>query len=118
MRDSSSCSIIGGDELRKGLASCRLIVGTVSRCCFRNESTAVAGEVHGDDILVAGPREEVTKMAAILKKRWETCDQLIGARSGDLKELHILNRTLRWCRDELVFTTDPRHAREVDDELG
>ena len=57
-------------------------------------------------------------MAAILKKRWETRDQLIGARSGDLKELHILNRTLRWCRDELVFAADPRHAREVVDELG
>ena len=54
----------------------------------------------------------------MLKKRWETRDQLIGARSGDLKELHILNRTLRWCRDELVFATDPRHAREVVDELG
>ena len=26
------------DELRKGLVSCRLIVGTVSRCCFRMSS--------------------------------------------------------------------------------
>ena len=106
------------DELRKGLASCRLIVCTVSWCCFRNESGSVAGAVHGDDILVAGPREEVTKMGAMLKKRWETRDQLIGARSSDLKELHILNRTLRWCQDELVFAADPRHAREVVDELG
>ena len=53
------------DELRKGLASCRLIVCTVSWCCFRNESGSVACAVHGDDILVAGPREEVTKMGAI-----------------------------------------------------
>ena len=106
------------DELRKGLASCRLIVGTVSRCCFRNDSGSVAGAVHGDDIFVAGPREEVLKRGAILQERWETRDQLIGAKSGDRKELHILNRTLRWCKDGLVFAADPRHAREVIDELG
>ena len=90
----------------------------MSRCCFRDQSDSVAGAVHGDDIFVAGPREEVTKMAAILKKRWETRDQLIGAGSGDLMELHILNRTLRWCKDGLAFAADPRHAREVVDELG
>ena len=96
------------DELRKGLANCRLIVGTVSRCCFRNESGFVAGAVHGDDILVAGPREEVRKMGAMLKKRWETRDQLTGARSGNLKELYILNRTLCCFKGGLVFAADPR----------
>ena len=103
--------------MRKGLVSCCLIVGTVSRCCFRNESGSVAGAVHGDDIFIAGPREEVVRIGAMLKKRWETRDQLIGAGSDDRKELHILNRTLRWCKDGLVFAADPRHAREVIDEL-
>ena len=51
-----------GDELTKGLVSCCLIVGTVSRCCFRNESGSVAGAVHGDDIFIAGPREEVVRI--------------------------------------------------------
>ena len=32
-----------GDELRKGLVSCGLMVGDVSRCCFRNQSGSVAG---------------------------------------------------------------------------
>ena len=42
-------------ELRKGLISCCLTVGTVSRsCCFRNESRSFAGTVHRDDIFVAG----------------------------------------------------------------
>ena len=50
------------DELRKGLLSCCLTVGTVSRCCFRNESSSVAGTVHGDDILVAGPGQDTAKM--------------------------------------------------------
>ena len=30
-----------GDELRKGLVSCNLTVGTVSRCCFHNELRSV-----------------------------------------------------------------------------
>ena len=58
-----------GDELRKGLVSCNLTDGNVSRCCFHNELCSVAGRVHGDDIFVAGPRREKAKMRATLKKR-------------------------------------------------
>ena len=47
------------DQLRKGLVSCNLTVGTVSRCCFHNELCSVAGTVHGDDTVVAGPRRDI-----------------------------------------------------------
>ena len=47
------------DELRKGLVSCSFTVGTVSRCCFHNELCSVAGAVHGDDIFVTGPRQDI-----------------------------------------------------------
>ena len=57
-----------GNELRKGLVSCSLTVGTVSRCCFHNELCSVAETVHGDDIFVAGPRQDTAKMFATLKK--------------------------------------------------
>ena len=107
-----------GDELRKRLVSCTLTVGTVSRCCFRNESGSVAGTAHGDDIFVAGPRQDIAKMGATFKKRWETRDRMVGARPHDQKELHILNRTLRWCKDGLVFAANLRHGREVVHELG
>ena len=50
------------DELRKVLVSCNLSVGTVSRCCFHNKLRSVTGTVHGDDIFVAGPRQEKSKM--------------------------------------------------------
>ena len=51
-----------GDELRKGLVSCSLNVGTVSRCCFHKELCSIAETVHGDDIFVAGPRQDTAKM--------------------------------------------------------
>ena len=41
-----------------------------------------------------------------------------GARHDDQKELHILNRTLRWCRDGVVFAAHAKRAREAIDELG
>ena len=107
-----------GDGLRKGLVSCGLTVGMVSRCCFHNELCSVAGTVHGDDIFVAGPRQDIANMGATLKKRWETRDQMIGSKLDDQKELHILYRTLRWCKDGLVFAGNLRDGREVVDELG
>ena len=57
-------------------------------------------------------------MDATLKKRWETRDQMIGPKPDDQKDLRILNRTLRWCKDGLVFAVNLRHGREVVDELG
>ena len=43
---------------------------------------------------------------------------MIGPKPDDQKELRILNRTLRWCKDGLVFAANLRHGREVVDELG
>ena len=93
------------DELRKGLVSCCLTVGTVSRCCFRNESCSVAGTVHGDDIFVAGPRQDIAKMRTTPKKRWETRDHMIVPRTGK----NSTSSTLRWW--------NLRHGGEVADEL-
>ena len=58
----------GRDELRKGLVSCSLNVGTVSCCCFHNELCSVAGTVHGDDIFVAGPRQDIAKWGRYSRK--------------------------------------------------
>ena len=74
--------------------------------------------MHGDDLFVAGPRQDIAKMGATLKKRWETRDQMIGLKPDDQKELRILNRALRWCKDGLVFAANLRHGREVVDEIG
>ena len=74
--------------------------------------------MHGDDIFVAGPRQDKTKIGATLKNKSETRDQMIGPRSDDRKELHILNHTLRWCKEGLVFAANLRLGGEVVDELG
>ena len=70
--------------------------------------------MHGGDIFVTGPRQDFAKMVATLKNRWNI---VISSKPDDQKELGILNRTLRWCKDGLVFAANLRHGREVVDEL-
>ena len=62
------------DELRKRLVSCGLVVVTVSRCCFRNQSGSVVGAVHGDDIFVPGPREDVLKVEGATQEKGRTLE--------------------------------------------
>ena len=99
-------------ELRKELVSCGLTVGTGSRCSFHTELCSGAGTVHGGDIFVAGLLQDTATMGATLKKRWETRDQMIGPKLDDQKEVRILNRTLRCCKDGLVFAANLRHGGE------
>ena len=108
-------------NLRKALYGTRL--GIVSRCDFRDHSGSVAGAVHGDDIFVAGPREVMLKLGRCSRSdgRLEMGDSrsvFFWLGSGNQKELHILNRTLRWCRDGWVFAADVRHVKDVIQELA
>ena len=43
---------------------------------------------------------------------------MIGPKADDQKEVRILNRTLRWCKDGFVFAANLRHGRVVVDEMG
>ena len=45
-------------------------------------------------------------------------DQMIGPKLDVQKELRILNRSLRWCKDGLVIAANLRHGREVVEEMG
>ena len=51
----------GEDELRKGIVSCRLVVEGMRRAAVF-AIRLVAEAPHGDDIFVAGLREEVLKI--------------------------------------------------------
>ena len=59
------------DELRKRV---RMMVGTVARCCFRNQSGSIAGAVDGDDIFVPGPREDVLEVEGATQEKGRTLE--------------------------------------------
>ena len=96
-----------GDELRKGT---RQLQSHCWHCVAlllpQGSCVPSLGQCMVVACSVAGPRQEVSKMEATLKKRWETRDQMIGSKPGDQKELRNLNRTLRWCKDGLVFAAN------------
>ena len=43
---------------------------------------------------------------------------ILGSGDSDDKELTLLNRTRRWHGDSLEYEADPRHAREIIEQLG
>ena len=51
-----------------------MMVVTVARRCFRNQSGSVVGAVHGDDIFVPGPREDVLKVEGATQEKGGTLE--------------------------------------------
>ena len=86
-------------------------IGAMSKCVFRSECGKLVGTMHGDDVLMAGPRSVIEKPRSSLRKRYETREQMISGRIGEPKELVILNRKVQWAKEG-------RHAVEVIEALG
>ena len=104
--------------MARGLETCGLKFGRVSRCGFRSPDGQVVGAAHCDDILVAGPRSRVLRIGALLRARWELREQLIGGRPKDPRVLHMIGREVRRLSDGLAWAADPKHVADVLDELG
>ena len=73
---------------RGELKTVSLVMGAVSRCCFCDHSIS-RQRLNGDNIFIAGPRDKVLTMGALLKTRWGARDQLLGAGSGDQRTSHF-----------------------------
>ena len=93
-------------------------IGAMSKCVFRSECGKLVGTMHGDDVLMAGPRSVIEKPRSSLRKRYETREQMISGRIGEPKELVILNRKVQWAKEGIRLAPDQRHAVEVIEELG
>ena len=57
------------------------------------------GVVHGDDILLAGPRSPVDAVRKSLRKRYEKREQMMGVRPTDASEIVMLNRRVQWTEE-------------------
>ena len=105
-------------ELEHGIEKANLKVGKMSKCAFTSECGTLAGTMHGDDVLMAGPRRVVSAVQGVLRDRYETREQLMSGRAGDPKELIILNRRVQWTDEGLRLAPDDRHLKDLVDELG
>eukprot|EP00971_Amphidinium_carterae_P271101 5379858-Amphidinium_carterae.1 len=66
---------------------------------------------HGDDFVAVGPRRTTPKVGDALSTVFIVKDRgVLRPRSGDLKQIRVLNRTLTWREDP---TRDRVHSRQT-----
>ena len=75
--------------------------------------------IHGDDFVVAGRDTDlewvVTELSGkILMKKVG----VLGGDPGDVQEMRVLNRVLRWEPWGIAYEADPRHAELLIQALG
>ena len=103
------------DQLRK----LGFVQGRASPCCFVHSSRDLRCVVHGDDFVFAGPAGELNWVRAMMAECFLTkVVGRLGGGAGEVRELRILNRVVRWAADGLRYEADPRHAEIVVRGLG
>ena len=67
--------------------------------------------MHGDDFVLAGAEEDLEGVQQTMQERFliKLVGKL-GLKVGDLPEIRVLNRILRWCPDAFLHEAGPRHA--------
>ena len=95
------------------------IRGSASPCVFRHASRDLVVLIHGDDFVFAGAAADLVWVhkeleQRILLKKVGT----LGSDSGDVQEIRILNRVLRWTEEGIAYEADPRHADILVQALG
>ena len=73
-----------------------MVIGEMSNCSFKSPCGKLMGVVHGDDILLSGPRSLVDAVRNSLRKRYEIREQMLGAGQKDASEIIMLNRRVQW----------------------
>eukprot|EP00971_Amphidinium_carterae_P319485 6349462-Amphidinium_carterae.1 len=84
------------------------------------KSDFVIGFCHGDDFVIAACIDEARKFGEMLKERFDIrCTGLIGAEPGLDRELVVLNRTVRFIREDCIqIEADLKHVTTLLKELG
>ena len=75
--------------------------------------------VHGDDFTALGTDEALDKYEKGLKDSFECKFRgRLGLDKSDLKEIRVLNRTVRIVGDGLLYEADPRHVELLVKSMG
>jgi hypothetical protein len=93
--------------------------GKASPCCFRHSTRDLRCIVHGDDFVFTGDDRDLDWAQHEMSTRFliKVIGRL-GGDSGDLQELRVLNRVLRWTRDGIYYEADPRHQEILVAQLA
>jgi hypothetical protein len=85
--------------------------GRASPCCFFHARLGVRCIVHGDDFVLSGTASALDEVKAGMHARFLLKELgRLGGDLGELRELRVLNRIIRWTPQGLKYEADPRHA--------
>ena len=103
-------------ETEKGLRAAGMVMGKMSTCSFKSLCGKLIGVVHGDDILLSGPRSLVDAVRKSLCCK--TREQMMGAGPTDVSEMVMPNRRVQWTEEGIRISPDPGHVKEIMEELA
>ena len=84
-----------------------------------NPDTETKLVVHGDDFTFLGYKDELDNMEQLMKRWYDVKIRgRIGDDKRDAKEITILNRTIEWREDRLVYKADTKHAKTIIHGIG
>ena len=95
-----------------------MVMGKLSKCCLKSPCGKLVGVAHGDDILAAGPTSLADAVRKSLRTRFETREQMLGGGPKDASEIVMLNRRVKWTEEGIRILPDPRHVKDIIEELG
>ena len=88
--------------------------GRASPCCYFHAKLEVRCIVHGDDFVLTGRAAALDEVKAGMHERFLLKELgRLGGGEGELRELRVLNRVIRWTPTGLKYEADPRHAEIV-----
>ena len=86
---------------------------------FYNEKTETRLVVHGDEFTFLGYEDELMEIKTKMEQRYDIKLQgFLGDDASDLREITILNRTIRWDGYRIVYTADGKHAHAIIEDMG
>ena len=93
--------------------------GIGSPTVFYNRVSEVRVVVHGDDFTMSGTKEELEKVKRKMESWYDIKDRgTMGSGAGEVKEITILGRTIRWTDEGIEYEADPKHRKELMAKAG
>ena len=92
--------------------------GRASPCNFTHKSRGINLTVHGDDFAVVANSKQLQWFGEVMKSTYDIKMSTLGPDEGQVDEVRLLNRILRWTPAGLEYEADKRHAELIVKELG
>ncbi len=94
-------------------------MGKAAPTTIWNEDKEVRCVVHGDDFTFLGRDVDLKRMSKRMAEWYEIkVRALLGPEAGDDKEITILNRTVRWKKNEIEYEADRKDAVKIGEPVG